>query len=182
MWEHLGIGPTEALAVAVATVGMYLAMVVLIRVVGQRMISAMSSFDLAAIIAFGAVIGRAVLGDAPRLAGGLVALVTLIALQALTGAVRALPRGAHVVSVRPKLLMAGETVDRRQLRRSHVTLAELHSRLRIAGVRHPSEVAAVVLEPNGSISVLCRGEPIDPALLDGVIGADQVPREFLTAD
>lgn len=171
--------PAEAVVVVASTVTMYLALVVLVRILGQRMLSAMSTFDLAAIIAFGAVIGRTALGEIPHLAGGLLALITLVALQALVGALRALEIGGRAVSVRPRLLMAGGQIAWDQLRRSHVTLSELQSRLRIAGVHNYDEVAAVILESNGTISVLRRGQPIEPDLLRDVVGGDRVPPEFL---
>lgn len=181
MMETLLGTKTEAVVVVLSTVTMYFALVVLVRVLGQRMLSAMSTFDLAAIIAFGAVIGRTALGEIPHLAGGLLALVTLVALQALVGALRALKIGVRVISSRPRLLMAGGQIVWEQLRRSHVTVPELQSRLRIAGIHGYGEIAAVILEPNGTISVLRRGQPIEPDLLRDVVGGAQVPAEFLAS-
>jgi len=180
MRELLWITPTEALAVVLATTGMYLAMLVLVRVLGQRVLSGLSTFDLVAVIAFGSIIARASLGEVPRLAGGIVALVTLLALQGLVGIVRRLRWGALAVSSDPILLMAGERVIEQHLRRCHVQPAELQSRLRMAGIRHPHEVAAVVLEPTGAVSVLRRGERIDPMLLSGVVGASLLPPDLLS--
>lgn len=180
--ELLWLTPREALAVFLGTVGMYLGMVLLVRVLGQRMLAAMSSYDLVAIIAFGAILGRASLGHVPVLGGGLVALLTLIGLQAVAGALRVMPLGARAVSTHPVLLMADGQVVERQLRRAHVSAEELQSRLRLAGVHHYDEVAAAMLEPTGAISVLRRGEPIDPMLLSGVIGAALVPPELLSAE
>lgn len=181
MRELLWITPTEAIAVFLSTTAMYVAMVVLVRLLGQRMLSGMSSSDLAAVVAFGAILGRASLGEAPVLGGGLVALLTLVGVQALAGALRVTKIGARAVTTRPVLLMADGQVLERQLRRAHVSPAELQSRLRIAGVRRYDEVAAVVHEPTGAISVLRRGEPIDPRLISGVVGADLVPQGLLAA-
>lgn len=178
--DLLWLTRTEALAVLLGTVGMYLAMVVLVRVLGQRMLAAMSSYDLVAIIAFGAILGRAALGEVPVLGGGLVALVTLIALRSITSTLRLVPLGARAVSAHPVLLMADGRVLERQLRRARVSPEELQSSLRIAGIHHYDEVAAALLEPTGAISVLRRGEPIDAMLLSGVIGAAHVPPELLT--
>nr|WP_240921429.1 YetF domain-containing protein [Microbacterium excoecariae] len=168
----LGITWLEAGAVALATVGMYVAMVLLVRLLGQRMLSGMSSYDLAAVIAFGGIIARAALGDAPRLGGGLVALVTLVLLQAASGVVRRTRLGALLVVNRPVLLMVGETVLERHMRRCHVSHAELHSRLRQAGVGHPSQVAAVVFEASGTLSVVRAGQELDPALFGEVRGGE----------
>ncbi|WP_282776422.1 MULTISPECIES: YetF domain-containing protein [unclassified Nocardia] len=171
MFELLGISVEGALAVVFATAGMYLVMVVLVRLLGQRVLSGMSSFDLVAVIAFGAVIGRAALGDSPRLAGGVVALVTLMTIQALVGVVRGTRVGSRVVN-RPVLLMAGREVLESHLRTCHVSRSELHSRLRQAGISRPDDVGAVIFEPSGGISVLRSDRPIDPSLLADVVGAE----------
>lgn len=180
MLELLWISPADAVAVTIATTGMYLALVLIVRVLGQRVLSGMSGFDFAAVVAFGSVLGRAALGDSPRLVGGLVALVTLVILQALTGQVRARKWGARAVTTRPVLLMAGSEVCTDQLRRCHLQPGELQAMLRLAGVRHPDEVAAVIFETSGAVSVLKRGQVIDPQLLSGVVGASLVPIELLS--
>lgn len=179
MRELLWISPTEALAVVLATIGMYLAMLIFVRVLGQRVLSGMSSFDLVAVIAFGSVIGRASLGETPRLAGGIVALTTLLVLQGLVGVMRRLRWGALAVTSDPVLLMAGDRVIEQHMRRCHVQPGELQSKLRGAGIRHPGEVAAVIFEPTGAVSVLRRGERIDPMLLSGVVGASLLEPELL---
>src|SRR5699024_4843617 len=100
-------------------------------------------------------------------------------LQATVGRIRALRWGARAVTNRPVLLMAGSTILNENLKRCHVVPSELQSRLRMAGIRHPGEVSAVVLETSGTVSVLRRGEPLDPMLLRGVVGGSEVPQELL---
>ncbi|WP_110588400.1 DUF421 domain-containing protein [Microbacterium suaedae] len=176
MAELLGITWLEAGAVALATLGMYVALVVLVRVLGQRMLSGMSSYDLAAVIAFGGIIARAALGEAPRLGGGVVALLTLVSLQALSGVVRRTKFGSRLVVNRPVLIMAGSDIIERHMSRCHVSYPELHSRLRQAGIAHLDQVGAVVFEPSGVLSVIRAGQPIEPSLFEDVIGG-----ELLTA-
>ena len=181
MWHDYGLTWADALRVVISAIALYAAVLLVIRVLGQRTLASMSSFDMAAIIALGAVIGRAILGYTPTLAAGLLGLVTLLALQAITGQIRRLRRGAQLVNSRPVLLMAGQEMLRDNLARSHVVEEEVRAKLRLAGIRHPSEVACVVLESTGQISVLRRGQPIDPALLDGVAGAERMPQGLLWA-
>lgn len=179
MGELLGVTPLEGLAVVLGTAGMYVTMLIIIKLVGQRMLSSMSSFDMAAVIAFGSILGRAALGETPRLAAGVLSLATLVVMQAIAGLVRSVRRGGRLIVSEPVLLMAGSTVVEENMRHCHVVVAELQSRLRQAGIRHRGEVAAVVFEPSGTISVLRRGDRIDPNLLDGVRGAELVPGELL---
>ncbi|GAA4419743.1 DUF421 domain-containing protein [Georgenia halophila] len=179
LWEHIGVGPVEAVAVVLSTFALYTAFLTITRLLGQRVLATLSTFDVAVVIVLGAILGRAALGHTPTLAGGLLALLTLVALEGAVGALRRHAWFDRLVSTTPVLLMAGPTVLIDHLDRAHITEAELRSRLRLSGVRSTAEVAAVVLEPTGAISVLCRGEPMDPALLAGVRGAELLPASVL---
>ncbi|MGO2110709.1 MAG: DUF421 domain-containing protein [Pseudoclavibacter sp.] len=176
MLELLGISWLEAGAVAIATVGMYVGLVLLVRVLGQRMLSGMSSYDLAAVIAFGGIIARSALGESPRLGGGIVAIVTLVLLQALSGVIRRSALGAQLLVNRPVLLMAGARVIEKHMNRCHVSYPELYSRLRLAGVSDLDQVGAVVFEPSGSMSVVRAGQHLDEDLFSGVIGVEELRR------
>lgn len=175
MWHDISITPVDALAVVVATAGMYWAFVILVRLLGQRTLARMSSSDLATAIALGAVVGRSALGYTPTLGAGIVALVTLFAMQALAGQLQRLPSAARVLASRPVVLMAGSEVVHDNLAQAHLLEQELWAKLRLAGVRSKTEVACVILESTGDISVLRVGEAIDQHLLRGVRGSELVP-------
>ena len=140
VWQEYGVTWADALRVVVSCLVLYAAVLLVIRLLGQRTLASMSSFDLAAIIALGAVIGRAILGHTPTLAAGLIGLVTLLALQAITGQVRRLRYGSRVVNSPPVLLMAGAEMLRDNLVRAHVVEEEVHAKLRLARA-HPKPAA-----------------------------------------
>jgi len=177
--ERLGIGPTHAVAVVVSAVGIYLAFLVLVRVFGARVLTGMGTFDVVVVITIGAVAGRVILGHPPTLAAGVIGLLCLFAMEAAFGEARRTIRGARWVNAGPVLLMAGPEVLTRNLRAAHVTVPELNAALRHAGVRRHEEVACAVFESTGRISVLRRGEALDPALLAGVRDAERIPEELL---
>ncbi|WP_437583166.1 DUF421 domain-containing protein [Paramicrobacterium sp. CJ85] len=177
MWTEYGLDWVDAIRVVVSCIVFYGGVLLLVRVLGQRTLASLSSFDLAAIIALGAVIGRAILGDTPTLFAGLLGLATLLTLQAVTGQVRRFRRAARVVNSPAVVLMAGDELQLDNMARSHVVADEVYSKLRLAGVRNRSEVACVIMEPTGQISVLRRGAPLDDDLLRGVIGAERIPRD-----
>lgn len=179
MWAEYGLDAVDAARVVISCIVFYGAILLLVRFLGQRTLASLSSFDLAAVIALGAVIGRAILGDTPTLFAGLLGLATLLVLQALTGQLRRVRSAAKIVNSPPVLLMAGDQLLEDNLARAHVVAEEVHSRLRLAGIRQPAEVACVILEPTGEISVLRRGQRIDPSLLTGVRGAERLPSSLL---
>ena len=165
---QLGISWVDALAVVVSAIGFYLAFLVLIRIVGQRALSAMSSFDFAAAIALGAVMGRAVLGYTPTLVAGVLGMSTLLALQSAFRILRL-----------PLLLLANGEVVVENLRRAKISEDEVRQKLRLADVRSYGDVAAVILERTGEVSVLRRGETIAAELLDDVRGKELLGAEHL---
>ena len=176
---RLGLSWTEAATVVVSTVGIYLGFLVLLRIVGQRAVAAMSSFDFAAAIAFGAVLGRTVLGYTPTLAAGLLGMVTLFALQAAFGVVRRNRRLDRALNNLPLLLMVNGAVLPDRLRKAKMVEDELRQKLRLAGIHRYDDVAAVILERTGAISVLRQGETIDPELIADVRGRELLAREHL---
>lgn len=170
----LGVTLPEALAVVLSAVGIYMALLLLLRVVGQRAVASMSSFDFAAAVAIGAVMGRAILGSTPTLLAGVIGLATLFAMQVLFGLVRRGPRLQDALNNPPILLIAHGRLLRDNMRRAHVVEDELREQLRLSGVRRYEDVACMILERTGAVSVLLAGAPISQDLLADVHGASEL--------
>ena len=98
MVELLGVSWRVAGSVVVATIAMYLLLVVLIKVLGQRNLLGMSSLDLGCVLTLGAVIGRTALLATPTLLSGVIAVCTLF--SRTTCAARASPR---TICVKPSV-------------------------------------------------------------------------------
>lgn len=176
---QLGLTWIQAATVVVSTVGAYVGFLVLIKIFGQRALSSMSSFDFAAAIAFGAVIGRTVLGYTPTLLAGLLGMTTLFVLQAIFGLARRNRRLDRAVSNLPLLLMANGTILHDNLRKAKIVEDELRQKLRLAAIHRYDEVAAVILERTGAISVLRQGETIAPELIRDVRGCERLAAEHV---
>ncbi len=177
--ERLWITPSHAMAVVLSAVGIYLAFLVLVRLFGARVLAGMGTFDIVVAITIGAVAGRLILGDPPSLTAGVIGLTCLFVLEALLGEARRTTRGNRIVNAGAVVVMAGDQILTENLRAAHVTNAELRAALRQAGVRGRDEVACAVFESTGRISVLRRGQLINPRLLVGVRDADRVPKELM---
>lgn len=179
MWNDIGLTWTDAGRVVFSAVALYALVLILIRIMGQRTMARLSSFDLAAAVALGAVVGRGILGYTPTLVAGALSILTLLAMQALTGQLRRFATGVAAVNNKAFVLMAGTEIVYSNLRRTHVYENEITARLRLAGIRSRSEVACVILESTGEISVLRAGVPIEPEFLQNVTGAELIPASLL---
>lgn len=159
-WEQVG-------HVVVSAALMYLAVVVVVRINGLRSFSKMSSFDFATTVATGSLLATiALVGSS--LINGIVALATLFAVQAVVAIGRGRSPVDRWLENQPVLLMAEGRIVHENLRRTRITVDDLHAKLRLGGVIDPSTVRYVVLETTGDFSVATREGPIDPEILRGV--------------
>ena len=169
--EQFHISLETALTVVVSTTCIYVAFVVLVRCLGPRSLTATSSFDLACVVALGAVLGRTVLLDEPTLMIGIVALTTFFAMQGLLGLLRQNHRIDRWIHRPPMLLVVDGVLLHDNMNRLHVVEDEVRQALRGAGVSSLEEVRCVVMERNGSMSVVRAGGIEDPWVLADVATA-----------
>lgn len=182
LWFQIGITSWGALGVVIATVVLYLVYAGLMRWLGPRLLAAPSVLSFTLVALFGAIAARAMMGNWPTLAGALIAIVTLVLLEAVLGRARwavSAARGGHGVGPRPIVVMVHGHILDGNLRRRHLTRDQLRAMLRRSGVRSVAEVELAILENRGSLTVVRAGERIAADLLIDVDGTRVVPRRLL---
>ncbi len=154
----------------------YVAMVFLLRISGKRTLSKMNAFDLIVTVALGSSLSSVLLNESIALTEGTVAFVLLIGLQYVVtwSSVRA-PWVRRFVTGEPQLVLHRGEFLHRTLRRVRVLEDEVRAAVRSQGVARLEEVEAVVLETDGSFSVVRRpdggrGTGDRPSSLEGVQG------------
>ena len=137
----------------------YFALLLLLRVSGKRTLSKMNMFDFIVTVALGSTLASALLSEDVALVEGLVALAVLIFSQFVITflSVRFEPF-QQFVKADPALLYHEDRFLRRALRRERVTEEEVRAAVRARGYRSLESVAAVVLETEGSFSVLAKSD------------------------
>lgn len=168
MRETLGIGPVAAVWVVVSALVIVAVLLVLLRLLGQRSVARMTTFDVAVLLVLGSAGGRVITGYTPTLGAGLIAITVLIVLRSLADRMARTSWGARLIRNRPILLVEGEQILQENLARARVSNEQLWEALRLAGVRNLGEVGHVVFETTGAVSVLRKGAPLDSRLLEGV--------------
>ena len=133
----------------------YVGVVFFLRISGKRTLSKMNAFDFIVTIALGSTLASMFVSPNVRLVEGLLALALLIFLQyAVTSLAVRSRRFQGVIKAQPTLLFHRGQALPDGLRRERVTREELLTAIRMAGYSDPDSVAAVVLETDGSLSVL----------------------------
>ncbi len=154
---------TDAL-VRVLAVGVpaYLGLVLFLRVAGKRTLSKMNAFDLVVTVALGSTLATILLAPDVALAEGLLALALLIGLQYLItwSSVRS-PAFQRLVKATPRLLSFRGDLLRDALRSERVTEAEIEAAVRERGLPGLTSAFAVVLETDGTLTVIARQDGVD---------------------
>lgn len=147
----------------------YVSLIVLLRVSGKRTLSKMNAFDFVITVALGSTLATVLLSKDVTLAQGVLGFALLIAMQFIVtwSSVR-ISWVRRVVTGEPALLLYHGEFLERALARERVTRDEVRAAVRASGKGALTRIKAVVLETDGSFSVVGDGESGERASLTGV--------------
>lgn len=152
----------------------YAALILFLRTTGKRTLSKMNAFDLVVTVAFGSTFASAILSADVSLSEAIAAFALLCGLQygVASLSVRS-ERFQRLIKAQPTLLFYRGTFLESAMQTERVTREEILAAMRGAGAAAPSGVDAVVLETDGSFSVV-SGAPAGDGVgaLRYVQGAD----------
>ena len=155
----------------------YAALVVFLRLSGKLTLSKMNALDLIVTVSLGSTLATIALSADVALAQGLVALALLVALQfAITWSSVRWGWVRRTITGEPSLLLFRGEYLQAALRRARVTAEEVRAAVRSHGSPAIEEVEAVVLETDGSFSVIGRGNGNPPSSLAGIEIPHQLSR------
>ena len=147
----------------------YATLVAILRISGKRTLTKLNAFDLVVTVALGSTLATILLSSDVSWTEGALALAVLALLQSLVawGTVR-WPGGRKVVTARPTLLLRDGCPVPGALKSERVAMDEIRQAVRASGVGDLSRVAAVVLESDGSLSVVPADQMGDGSSLEGI--------------
>ncbi len=144
---------------AVIGVLAYFTLIAFLRLSGNRTLSKMHAFDLVVTVALGSTLASIVVDRSVALAQGALAFALLIGLQfSITWSSVRSHWVRKLVTGEPTLLLFRGTILKEALQKARFTEEEIYAAVRGAGLSALNEANAVVLETDGSISVV-RGDP-----------------------
>lgn len=162
---------SDVLRVILVGLAAYTSLVLLIRASGKRSLAQMNAFDLVVTVALGSTLATILLTSDVAFAEGVAAILLLLVLQVVVAALVVVSRRfRRVVTASPALLVVHGTIDEKQLRRNRVTRDDVAQAVRQSGHGAMSTVAAVVLESDGTMSVISADSLGDGSALDDIDG------------
>lgn len=144
----------------------YVALIAILRLSGKRTLAKLNAFDFVVTVALGSTLATILLSSEVSWTEGAMALTVLAALQYLAAAVssRVRPVRAVMTAAPTLLLINGKLLDD-ALTAQRVTSAQVRQAIRGSGAGDMTAVAAVVLESDGSMSVISRASVGDGSAL-----------------
>lgn len=164
-------GWTSLFRTLVVGVLAYITLIVVLRLIGKRTLSKMNAFDLVVTVALGSTLATVLLTKDIALADGALAFALLAGLQfAVTWTSLRVRWVRQLVTGEPLMLLHKGEMLPSALRQARVTRDEVQAAVRAAGIASLSDVEAVVLETDGSFSVIRQDSRQSASSLDGVKG------------
>ena len=141
--------------IVVRTMVVYVTVLGLLRLAGKRELGTMSPADLVVILIIANAVQNAMNGGDVSLVGGIISAGTLVGMNLLLGRFgRSIPVLGRLVVEEPTLLLQDGHPIAKNMEREHVDVEEIEMAAREHGIAELNEVAAAVLEIDGSISII----------------------------
>ena len=133
----------------------YALLVLYVRLFGKRTLSKLSAFDLVVTVALGSTLSSVIISKEVKLADGALALLLLCGLQfAVAYLVVRSPRAEQLAKSEPRLLYFQNRFIDDAMAAEMITRDDIRAAVRSEGIADLSAVTAVVLEADGSLSVI----------------------------
>lgn len=145
----------------------YVALVLVLRLAGKRSLAKLNAFDLVVTVALGSTLATVLLTKDVAFLEGLLAFAMLALLQWLVARLSiASPWFRGLVRSDAALLLEDGRYRTEMMRQERVTRGEVDAAIRSNGYGRVENVGAVVLETDGSLSVIGRSDAPQTALGD----------------
>ncbi|MEE6295426.1 DUF421 domain-containing protein [Georgenia wangjunii] len=166
MWFDSWSDIVRVLAVGSAA---YVTLVVVLRLTGKRTLAKLNAFDLIVTVALGSTLATILLSSDVSWSEGVVALLLLAVLQlVVTWTSTRAPSSRSLITAKPTLLLCDGQPLAGAMQSQRVTIGELRQAVRSTGNGDLAEVGAIVLESDGTLSVIPSSAMGSGSALEGV--------------
>jgi len=137
----------------------YISLILLLRISGKRTLSKLSAFDLVVSVAIGSVLATILLNKQVKLAEGVTAMTVLIVMQYIAAWLSVRSKFFQgLIKATPELLYYEGEYFFSTMKKARILEVEILHAARSSGISSMKDVEAVVLEPNGNISVIKKSK------------------------
>ncbi|MBX9471417.1 DUF421 domain-containing protein [Microcella sp.] len=144
----------------------YGALVLVLRVSGKRTLSQLNAFDFIVTVALGSTLATILLSSDVSFTEGLIAIALLVTLQWVVAIIASRWPGARsAITSHPRVVLRDGQFDADALAACRLAEADVRQAVRASGSGDVADIAVVVLETNGTLSVIRRQQIGDGSAL-----------------
>lgn len=139
---------------------MYVALMVLFKIAGRRSLAELTTFDLVLLMMISEATQQALLGDDFSFTNAILVIVTLIAIDVGLSLLKQRSSWAsRLIDGEPTIIVENGKLLRERLRHARLVEADVMEAARSSqGIEKLEEIKFAIIERNGKISIIARGE------------------------
>ena len=155
------------LTILVRTTIIYIILLATMRLMGKRQLGELEISELVTTLLISEIASLPIADQTIPVVHAVIPLVTILTLEMLLSIILLkCPRLKSLASARPTVLIRHGKLEQKELRRIRISLDELISELRQAGVGSMEDVDYAILEQNGKISIILKKAASPPSAND----------------
>ncbi|ADL13044.1 DUF421 domain-containing protein [Acetohalobium arabaticum] len=157
------------LIVIIRTVILYLAVLVVLRLMGKRQIGELQPFDLAVTIMVSELAAMPMQNTDVPLINSLLPISLILILQIYISVINTKSfKAREIVCGSPDILIENGQLNEEELRKNRISIHELLEELRVKGYHNLAEIEFAFIETNGQVSVIPKSQnrPVTPEDLE----------------
>lgn len=158
-WETMFLPGGPLLAMVIRGTLVYLAIFAMLRLLPRRQVGSLGVADLIVIMLVADAAQNAMADEYRSVPEGLVLVATIFFWDFVIDWVDFRWPGLHLSGPRPEILAQDGRANLHALRRQRMSVEDLLSQVRAHGIEHLGLVRKAVLESDGRVSVIRKGEP-----------------------
>ena len=155
------------LTILLRTLLVYVILIATMRLMGKRQLGELELSELITTLLISEIASLPIVEQSFPLMYAIIPLVTILTLEvALSMLLLKCPRLKNLASTRPDILIRHGNIEQAVMRRNRVSIEELISEARQAGLSTLEDVDYAIMEQNGKITVLPKRSALPPSAKD----------------
>jgi uncharacterized membrane protein YcaP (DUF421 family) len=140
----------------IRTIAIYLVLLVLFRIAGQRSIAQITTFDFVLLLVIGEAVQNALVGEDASLTNALIIVATFIGLDILMSWLKeSVPRVEKVIDGTPLIILEDGKLMQERMLKERIDAADILTAARAAhGLERLEQIKYAILERSGGISIV----------------------------
>lgn len=175
----------EICLISIKTIGCYLFLIIILRIMGKREMSQVSTFDIVVYLIISELFSLSLNEPEHSILRTIIPISIIVILQLLTALISLKSRRfRNLTEGKPTYLIKDGKIDINEMKRQRYNLDDLMSQLHQNNIQSPLEVSFAFIEDNGTLCVIKKKNQIvknpDLFIIDGEINSDYLKRYNLT--